>query len=71
MSGMPNFRELVIFLAGMEAFHTLSHIWLPFAVDVPMKLKFPRMTFTARWNIAAIVVNAVVTVLLMEWVGHL
>lgn len=62
-------RELVIFLAGAQFFHTLSHIALAFYVDLPLKTKF--FDLTPTMNNWAIVVNGVITVLLLWWASRL
>jgi hypothetical protein len=52
----------VVFLAGAEAFHTLSHVWLGLSGMLPMEISFPPMTITPGLNLFAIVVNALITV---------
>ena len=60
-------RDIVLILAGAEAFHTLSHMWLGTSGVLPLQVKMPHMTVTARLNIAAVIVNALVTVGLFWW----
>lgn len=55
-------RDALVFFAGAEAFHTLSHIWLSMSGMLPMEISFPPMTITQNLNVFAIVVNALVTV---------
>ena len=62
-------RDIIIFFAGAQAFHTLSHIALYLCVRFPMKLSF--MTFTTTLNLWAIVINAVSTVALLWWASTL
>lgn len=62
---MFSLRDLIIFLAGAEFFHTLSHIILAYIVKYPWKTKL--MTVTFRMNIWAIVINAVATIALIIW----
>lgn len=62
-------KELVIFLAGAEAFHTLSHIFLCCMHILPLKLF--TITWTKQLNRAAIVINAVITVGLLWWATQL
>lgn len=66
---MCKFRDVVVFAAGAEFFHTLSHIFLAYIVLLPMDLKF--MVLTPHMNYWAIIGNAVVTVLLLFWARKL
>jgi hypothetical protein len=54
-------RDALVFLAGAEACHTLSHVWLALSGMLPMEIQFPSMTITQGLNVFAIVVNALVT----------
>lgn len=62
---MFSLRDLIIFLAGAEFFHTLSHIFLAFYVQFPMKMKF--MTMSSKMNVWAIIINAIITLVLIGW----
>jgi hypothetical protein len=62
---MCSLRDVVIFFAGAEFFHTISHIILPYFVTLPLDMKF--MVFTPSWNVFAIVLNAVITIALLWW----
>lgn len=66
---MLKLRDVLIFLAGAEFFHTLSHIILPFFITLPIDLRF--MVFTPSWNIWAIIINAAITVLLLWWASRI
>lgn len=66
---MISLRDIVIFLAGAEAFHTLSHILLPVFVEFPLKTNF--IDFTASLNAFAILGNIIITALLLWWASHL
>jgi hypothetical protein len=55
-------RDALVFLAGAEAFHTLSHVWLGLSGMLPMEISFPPMTITPGLNLFAIVANALITV---------
>ena len=57
-------REWIIFTAGAEAFHTLSHIIL--ALN-GLPIKFYNMTITSTFNLWAIIINAVITLGLFAW----
>jgi hypothetical protein len=62
-------RDLVIFFAGFEAFHTLSHIIMQFLNILPLHLSF--MTLTQQFNFFAIIINAFITVGLLWWASQL
>jgi hypothetical protein len=55
-------RDAMVFFAGAEAFHTLSHVWLGLSGTLPLEIPFPPMTITPGLNLFAIVVNALITV---------
>lgn len=58
-------KEIIIFLAGAEAFHTLSHIF--FAVSGTLPVKFWGIKWDQQRNLWAIVINAAITVGLLWW----
>lgn len=62
---MFSFRDLIVFLAGAEFFHTLSHIILPFFITLPMNFKY--VVLTNNMNMFAIIINAIITLLLLWW----
>jgi len=66
---MCNLRDIVIFIAGAEFFHTISHIVLPFFFTLPIDFGF--VEFTASLNSWAILVNAAITVALLWWAKRL
>lgn len=66
---MLKLRDVVIFFAGAEFFHTLSHIVLPYFISLPLNMGF--MMFTPTWNIWAIVINAILTIILLWWASRL
>ncbi|STY78961.1 Uncharacterised protein [Legionella wadsworthii] len=53
-------RDLLIFIAGAEFFHTLVHIYLHYFSSFPINLKYIVLTDTA--NDWAILVNAIITI---------
>lgn len=55
-------RDAMVFFAGAEAFHTLSHVWLGLSGMLPLEIAFPPMTITPGVNLFAIVANALITV---------
>lgn len=66
---MLKLRDVVIFLAGAEFFHTLSHIILPYFVALPLNMNF--MMFTPSLNTWAIVINALITIALLWWASRI
>ena len=62
-------KELVIFFAGAEAFHTISHILIGYLHILPIKLF--SITWTQQLNFWAILINAVITALLLWWASRL
>jgi hypothetical protein len=58
-------RNVLVFLAGAEAFHTLSHMWLAVSGLLPMEIHHPTMTITQNLNVIAIVANALITAALL------
>lgn len=61
-------KDVIVFFAGAEAFHTLMHIFLPRFIQLPMQ--FGNMMYTQQWNIAAIFFNAVITIGLLWWASN-
>ncbi len=66
---MLKLRDVVIFFAGAEFFHTISHLILPYFVVLPLDMKF--MIFTASLNKGAIILNALITIGLLWWASRL
>jgi hypothetical protein len=64
-------RDAFVFLAGAEAFHTLSHVWLGLSGMLPMEIQFPSITLTPGLNLFAIVVNVLITAGLLYWAKRL
>lgn len=62
---MFSFRDFIIFLAGAEFFHTISHIILPFLITLPMEFTF--IVLTKNLNMFVIAINAIITLLLLWW----
>lgn len=62
---MFSLKNVLIFFAGAEFFHTLSHILLPLFVELPLKTKVIHLTSTL--NIWAIIINAIITLGLLWW----
>lgn len=66
---MLKLRDVVIFFAGAEFFHTISHIILPYFITLPIDMKF--IVFTSTINIWAVVINAIITIALLWWASRL
>lgn len=66
---MIKLRDVVIFFAGGEFFHTISHILMPFFIQLPFDTKIIEVTSTV--NFWAIIINAIVTLLLLWWAKKL
>lgn len=62
------FRDVLVFLAGAEFFHTLVHIMWPYFVSYPIDMNF--VVVTSTMNNYAIVINAAITVFLLWWAGR-
>jgi len=61
-------RDVLLFFAGAEFFHTLHHVFLSYFVSLPMEMKF--MVMTPTMNKYMIVINASFTVLLLWGAGR-
>ena len=62
-------RDIIIFCAGAQAFHTLTHVLMVRLCTLPIQLG--PIAFTPQLNMYAIVINAVITVLLLWWANSL
>jgi hypothetical protein len=61
-------REIIIFLAGASAFHTLSHIILPFTKILPITVW--GITVTPNLNYFVIGLNVLITLGLIIWANR-
>lgn len=62
-------RDVVIFFAGVSAFHTISHIMIGYLGILP--LTFLSIEWTQNLNMLAIGLNVVITVALLWWAKNL
>jgi hypothetical protein len=62
-------KDLIIFFAGVEAFHTLSHLMIAVSGTLPIQFFF--ITWTQPLNIIGIIVNGLVTIGLLWWASRL
>lgn len=61
-------KELIIFFAGAQAFHTLLHILMFFSNMLP--IKFFSINLTKQLNFYSIIFNLIITVLLILWASR-
>lgn len=66
---MCTLRDIVLFFAGAEFFHTLSHVILPYFVSMPVDMGF--MILTPLMNVWFIGINALITLILLWWANRL
>ena len=66
---MLKLREVLIFLAGAEFLHTLSHLFLASYATLPLDFKF--MILTPSLNFWAMIINGTLTAVLLIWASRL
>lgn len=66
---MFSLKNTVIFLAGAEFFHTLTHIMLAYANQFPIDFKL--IILTSTLNTWGIIINALITIALLLWASRL
>jgi hypothetical protein len=62
-------REIIIFCAGAQAFHTISHLLMGQLCTFPINC-FESFSFTKQLNVYAVIINAIITVLLIWWANN-
>lgn len=62
-------RDWIVFFAGAEAFHTISHAVLGISGKLPITIF--SITLTPNLNLLCIMVNAIITVGLLAWAHRL
>ncbi len=62
-------RDALVFLAGAQVFHTISHVIINFTDTLPIKVF--SITWTQQLNVLAIAINGLVTVGLFWWISRL
>lgn len=60
-------RDLIVFLAGAEFFHTLAHVFLPRFVELPLDAGF--LVLNEQNNMMMIIVNGLITLALL-FIAH-
>lgn len=58
-------RDIILFLAGAETFHTISHAFLGASKVLPMTIF--SMTITPRFNMWMTIINAIISCALIYW----
>ncbi len=58
-------KDFIIFVAGIEAFHTISHAIIAVSGILPIQFFF--ITWTEQLNILAIAANGIITLGLLWW----
>ncbi|KTD17460.1 hypothetical protein Ljor_1766 [Legionella jordanis] len=66
---MFSLRDLIIFLAGAEFWHTFTHIFFAFFVSLPIDFNFYVLTPTK--NFWGIIINGIITIILLWWAKRL
>lgn len=66
---MPSWRDFIVFLAGFECFHAVSHAMLFYTTLLPLDLGF--MVLTPMMNGVATAINGVITLLLLGYASKL
>lgn len=66
---MWKLREVLIFCAGAEFFHALSHLLLPLFVSLPMSTRI--IELTPALNFWSIIINAILALGLLLWARKL
>jgi len=64
-------RDVIVFFAGAEFFHTLSHLLMPYYFNFPLHLKHFESAITKDFNTFAIICNGIITVLLLWWASSI
>lgn len=62
-------RDTIIFLAGVEAFHTISHIAIGLTHILPIEIC--KITVTYQLNLMSIIINGLITAGLLWWASRL
>ncbi|MCL4361780.1 hypothetical protein M1446_05495 [Candidatus Dependentiae bacterium] len=62
-------RDVVVFLAGAAALHTLSHLLISFTHILPLELY--GIVWTQQLNLWTIVISGLITVALLYWAANL
>lgn len=66
---MVSLRNIIIFVAGIEFWHTFTHIFLALFVSLPLDTKI--IVITPTTNMWGILVNGAITILLLWWSSRL
>jgi hypothetical protein len=66
---MFSLKNVLIFFAGAEFWHTFTHIMLAYANQFPLDLKL--VILTASLNMWGIIINGLITIALLFWASRL
>lgn len=64
-----NLKNILIFLAGAEFFHTFVHVMLAYVNQFPLDMKF--IILTSTLNMWGIIINGLITIVLLWWASRL
>jgi hypothetical protein len=64
-----NLKNILIFLAGAEFFHTFVHVMLAYVNRFPIDMKLT--VLTSSLNIWGIIINGLITIGLLWWASRL
>ncbi len=62
-------KEIIIFFAGFEASHTLTHIFMRFLGMLPVHIA--HIVWTEQLNNWSIIINLIITAALIWWARNL
>ncbi len=63
---MRTFRDWILFFAGAAALHTISHLYIAFAMNLPIETRY--ITLTSTMNTWTIALSALLTIALL-WIA--
>jgi hypothetical protein len=66
---MLSLKNILIFLAGAEFFHTFVHTMLAYINRFPLDMKI--IVLTSTMNTWGIIINGLITILLLWWASRL
>lgn len=66
---MISLKNILIFLAGAEFFHTFVHIMFAYINRFPLDMKI--VVLTSSLNTWGIIINALITIALLWWASRL
>lgn len=64
-------KEVIIFFAGAEAFHTFAHLMLTVSGLLPLHPHWLPFAITPQFNAFALAFNALITIGLLYWASRI